>query len=115
MGNVQVGNQAGYVFQNLVFIMLKEYVAWKGWSIHFWRTTDKAEVDFVINKKNQILPVEVKFGKMTKPILSRSFRSFVKKYEPKEAWLISPFYNNEIQLENTRVRFLPFYKIYEEE
>lgn len=115
MGNVQMGNQIGYVFQNLVYNTLKEYVAWKGWSIHFWRTTDKAEVDFIINKKYKVLPVEVKFGKISSPTISRSFRSFLNKYHPPEAWLISPYYENEITINDTVVKFLPFYKVYEKE
>jgi predicted AAA+ superfamily ATPase len=68
-------------------------------------------VDFVINKKDEILPIEVKFGKINKPTISRSFRSFIEKYKPREAWLVSSGYENEIVINETKLCFLPFYKI----
>lgn len=114
MGNLHLEQHKGFVFQNLIYNILKEYTAWKGWSIHFWRTTDKAEVDFVINKKTHVLPVEVKYGRITKTTISRSFRSFIEKYEPPEAWLVNPFFEAEMQIDQTKVRFMPFYKIYDE-
>jgi predicted AAA+ superfamily ATPase len=111
MGNLKLSSQLGFVFQNFIFNILREHAAGKGWSVHYWRTTDKAEVDFVINKKNELLPVEVKYGQINKPNISRSFRSFIEKYKPREAWLVSTDYENEITINETKVRFLPFYRI----
>lgn len=111
MGNLLLNNQLGLAFQNLVYFHLKEYVSSTGWTLHYWRTTDKAEVDFVIDKKNSVLPVEAKYGAINQPQVSRSFRSFIEKYNPPEAWLINPSFESEIQINNTRVRFLPFYRI----
>jgi predicted AAA+ superfamily ATPase len=115
MGNLLHSNQLGFVFQNLVHHLLRVHVAWKGWSLHYWRTTDKAEVDFVIDKKNGVLPIEVKFGPIHQLTVSRSFRSFVEKYNPPEAWLVNPSHQAEIRIKNTLIRFLPFYKIPEQD
>jgi predicted AAA+ superfamily ATPase len=111
MGNLIDNNQKGFVFQNLVHQLLKAYISGTGWTLHFWRTTDKAEVDFIIDKKNQVLPVEVKFGTIKQLTISRSFRSFIEKYNPVEAWLVNPTTLAETKINNTTVRFLPFYQI----
>jgi uncharacterized protein len=111
MGNLVDNNQKGFVFQNLVHQLLKEHITGTGWSLHYWRTTDKAEVDFIIDKKNQVLPVEVKYGTIKQLTISRSFRSFIEKYNPVEAWLITPSTLAETIINNTTVRFLPFYQI----
>ncbi|MFW5656909.1 MAG: ATP-binding protein [Bacteroidota bacterium] len=113
LGNLQINQQFGFVFENMVFHLLKEHTAWKGWSIHYWRTKDKAEVDFVIDKKTQAIPVEVKYGNIIKPTISKSFRSFLEKYNPQEAWFITTGYENSIKLNTTEVLFKPFYKIYD--
>jgi uncharacterized protein len=111
MGNLTMNQQYGFVFQNFIFLILKEYIKWKNWSIHYWRTTDKAEVDFIINKTNDILPVEVKYGGFSKPSISRSFRSFIEKYNPQNAWIVNRNFEAELKINSTTVSFIPFYKI----
>ncbi len=112
MGNLSLNNQLGFVFQNLVFNLLKEKISWKNQSIHFWRTTDKAEVDFVINQQTGYLPIEVKYGEITQPTISRSFRSFIEKYHPKEALIINRNFDAQININDTLIRFIPFYKYF---
>lgn len=46
-------------------------------SLAFWRTTAKAEVDFIL--KDHLIPVEAKLGGKS----TRSFTSFLKAYQPK--------------------------------
>ncbi len=45
-GRISRLTQMGFLFQNLVFHILQERRRFEGGSIHFWRTKDKAEVDF---------------------------------------------------------------------
>ena len=112
MGNLNFNSLLGFVFQNFVFNLLKEQSRGQAQTIHFWRTTDKAEVDFVINKQTEQLPIEVKYGNITKQTISRSFRSFIEKYQPKEAILINRNYEAEITINQTIVKFIPFYKYF---
>ncbi len=91
--------------------MLRQNISRKGWTLHYWRTTDKAEVDFVIDKKSSLLPVEVKYGPNKQNSISRAFRSFIEKYNPPEAWVVTNTTYQEIKLKNTIVIFLPFYRI----
>ena len=79
-------------------------------SIYYWRTIDKAEVDFVVKKGNDLFPVEVKFSSFNKPVLPRSFHNFIERYNPGKAFLVSRGYSDEIRIKNTTVKFIPFYQ-----
>ena len=56
-------------------------------NLYYWTSRSDAEVDFIIQKENEILPIEVKsgFGKNIK-----SLRSYADKYNPKRLYRISP-------------------------
>jgi len=112
MGNLSLNNQLGFVFQNFIYILLKEQTRQQNQTINFWRTTDKAEVDFILNKQTEQLPIEVKYGDLKKPTISRSFRSFIEKYQPKEALIMNRNFELEITINKARVKFIPFYKYF---
>ncbi|MCC5930342.1 MAG: ATP-binding protein [Cyclobacteriaceae bacterium] len=114
MGKLTIYQQFGFVFQNLVYNILSASLRWSNNKIHFWRTTDKAEVDFVIQGSgNQPIPVEVKYGQIRPASISRSFRSFIEKYNPANAFVIYRGIEAEIMINNTTVTFLPWYKLFE--
>jgi len=111
MGNLSIPGQIGFVFQNFIFNLLRNNLSGQQSNLHFWRSKDKAEVDFILQAASGILPIEVIYSDFKKPELTRSFRSFLEKYNPEEAWIINLFFESEIQLKNTRIKFLPFFKI----
>ncbi len=53
----------------------------------YWTSNRTAEVDFLIEHENQIIPIEVKSGKATR---SRSLAEYNKKYNPTKRVRISP-------------------------
>lgn len=110
-GNINTHEQAGFLFENIVFNILKDRCIFTPVRINFWRTKDGAEVDFVLNTGLAVLPVEVKYKKFRKPAVSRSLRSFINKYSPKEAWIINLDFDAEIKINGTIVRFFPFYEL----
>jgi len=110
-GKVEFSPDIGFLFQNFVFNIIKEKFRFTGASVHFWRTKDKAEVDFVINFGKEIIPIEAKYKKLKEPTVERSLRSFVEKYHPKEAWIINLALEYEMKVDKTIVKFLPFYKL----
>lgn len=77
-------------------------------SIHLWRTQHQAEVDFVVNLGHTVLPVEIKSVQLKKTQIERSLRSFIADYQPPEAWVVNLSLKAEMQVEQTRVRFLPW-------
>lgn len=110
-GTLDQIDQKSFVFQNFVANRFFEKNQNTSNTIHFWRTIDKAEVDLVINQGSSILPVEVKYSNFKKPQVTRSFRSFLEKYSPKEAWVVNLNLEEEIEIGETRVKFIPYYRI----
>ena len=62
--------------------MVESYVAQaltaSGHSLYYWHNDNRGELDFVLQKGDQVIPVEVKKGRHTK---SRSMDMFRKKYQ----------------------------------
>lgn len=109
-GNIK-GIGAGFLFQNFIFNLLKEKFRFSGGSLHFWRTKDKAEVDFIVDFGRKVIPIEVKYKKMDQPRVERSMKTFIEKYEPKEFWVVNLNFEKEIKVAKTEVKFLPFHRI----
>jgi uncharacterized protein len=74
----------GSLFENYILSELLKM----GYAPRYWRTKTKTEVDFIIEKENKIIPVEVKIqteiGKIEK-----SLRSFIDMYKPKKAIIVT--------------------------
>jgi hypothetical protein len=111
-GSLIQSPEAGFVFQNFIFNILKEKFLFSPAEIHFWRTKDKAEVDFVITLGQQALPVEVKFKELKKPEIGRSLRGFIARYQPEVAWVINLELKKKINLDKTEIHFLPFWDVF---
>ena len=111
-GKINFSTDIGFLFQNFIFNILKEKYKFAGAEIHFWRTKDKAEVDFVIDFGEEVIPIETKYKKLKEPVIERSLKSFVEKYHPKEAWIINLSLDYETKINKTTFKFLPFYKLF---
>ncbi len=104
-------DDTGMIFQNLVYHILKEKTKHTARSIHYWRTTNQAEVDFVLHNGNEIIPVEVKGKRMMKDEIGRSLFSFCEKYNIQKAYIINFDYERELTKNNCTFYFMPFWKI----
>jgi predicted AAA+ superfamily ATPase len=78
----------------------------KGYPIRYWRTKSKAEVDFIIEDRGEIIPLEVKTT-LNKPSVSRSFRSFLEKYAPSRGFITSQQLYDEVKVNDTSVKMAP--------
>lgn len=113
-GKEQLIEGAGLLFQNFVFNIIQELNPNAFAEINFWRTTDQAEVDFIIHSGDEIIPVETKCSRLKNNRISRSFRNFIEAYEPEKAYIVNVDYTSETKIYNTTVKFLPYYKLYQE-
>ena len=77
-------NLDGKLFENYVLSELLK----KGFNPKYWRTKNKAEVDFIIENKNKIIPVEVKIQAEVGKI-EKSLRAFIDFYKPETAIIVS--------------------------
>ena len=96
----------GALAENFVFNRLKSVVGDKG-IIHFWRTTAKAEVDFVVEMPDRLIPVEVKFEPFKKEKIPRGLFSFIKTYSPAIAIVVTKSFSGERIVDKTKVKFIP--------
>ena len=101
----------GFLFQNFVFHVLREKLLLPSLHLHFWRTKDGAEVDFVLDKAMEATPFEVKYKKFRKAEFDRSFNSFLSKYAPKKAYVVNLTLDEQITVGKTTVVFIPFHKL----
>mgnify|MGYP005846376455 CR=1 FL=1 len=76
----------GRIFENFVFRQILERKPVFG--IWFWRFETGAEVDFVLQDKDNLLPIEVKSGKNEIGIIGKSLLSFLEKYQLRKAVII---------------------------
>jgi uncharacterized protein len=110
-GNLKNLDDFGPVFENLIFKIIKEKIQFTSATAHFWRTTDKAEVDFVIGLGETVIPVEVKYKQIKKIKVARSLRSFIKKYNPEKAFIVNLTLDTQVKIDNTKVFVVPFEKL----
>jgi len=100
----------GFVFQNFIYNILREKLKNSSDRIYFWRTKDKAEIDFVIEKGKIIIPCEVKYKHLKSPLITRAMRSFIEKYKVNKAIIFNLSLKEKIKIENTEILFLPYYE-----
>ncbi len=96
-------DDSGKLAENFIFNTFKD----DNLLVNFWRTTAKAEVDFVISNLKDIIPIEVKFEKMKKEKITRSFYSFLNSYKPLRAVIVTRDFWGETKIGKTRVKFVP--------
>jgi len=107
-GNATEHQDNGFLFQNFVYRILREKAQDNAAKIHFWRTTNKAEVDFVVDTGSAAIPIEVKYTHLVKPTVSRSYRSFLSLYHPKHGYVIHLGKKQTMVVDHTTVHFLPY-------
>lgn len=110
-GNLSNPADIGFLFQNFVANELKLKYEQTANGINFWRTTDKAEVDFVIVIGDKLIPIEVKFKDIKSSEISKSLHSFMTKYNPKNVFVVHLGDEFNTRINDTTVKFLPFYKL----
>jgi len=91
----------GAIMENFVF---RELLNFEDWKIDFWRTTGKAEIDFILTKGDEIVPIEVKTGERK---LSRGFYSFIKTYKPDRAFIVTLDVFKMEKIQDTDVYWVP--------
>lgn len=95
----------GALLENWVFTEL-----WKALpesaTLHFWRSTSGAEVDFVVVQGETVVAIEVKAGDLGRPTIPRPLRSFVEAYRPVGACIVNRGFEAAETLGTTAVRWL---------
>jgi len=97
------------ITNNFIGAITENYVAQcfasKNYDLFYWTSNNTAEVDFVIQLDDNIIPVEVKSGVNTK---SRSLGIFIEKYKPSYSIRIS---SKNFGFENN-IKSVPLYAVF---
>lgn len=100
---------AGTIDNTFLGAISENYVAQvfavKQYGLYYWTTEGQAELDFVLQKGDEIIAVEVKTGTRTK---SKSLAMFVEKYKPAYSIRIS---SKNFGFENN-IKSVPFYAVF---
>jgi hypothetical protein len=91
--------RVGHLYENLVFA---EYLK-KNIKLKYWRTQSQAEIDFI---KDDNIPIEVK----KTPKVTRSFLSYIDKYQPDRAYIVSEVEKESREHKGCQIDFVPFSK-----
>lgn len=75
-------------------------------TLHFWRSSSGAEVDFVASRGDRLVAVEVKASRLERPKLPRAARSFIDAYEPRSLFIVNTGLEHRDTLASTRLRWL---------
>jgi predicted AAA+ superfamily ATPase len=94
----------GTLLENFIFNELTRTVEGR---LHYWRTTGKAEVDFILHSGHDLIPIEVK----SQARLSKSYLSFLKTYKPKRGVVFATREFGIKKIEMTKVMFVPHFYI----
>lgn len=110
-GNLSRPDELGFLFQNFVWGELHEKIRYSNIKLNYWRTKDKAEVDFVLSAADKITPIEAKYQTLGHLAIEKSLRSFIDKYHPTKAIVVNKDFKNDTTLDSTIVDFIPFWEL----
>lgn len=97
-----VKNNRGRLIENLFISLLKPDF--------FYRTSTGIEVDIIMVKGEEYIPIEVKFKEKILDTDMKGVKSFIKKFAPKKAIIISKEQEKFIKYNNTEIFFIPYWK-----
>ena len=78
LNNTLRGNAKGAVYENII----SECLIKKGYNLHYYKPDDNHEVEFIIEKNGEVIPIEVKAGNAA----SSSLNGFIKSFSPSKAY-----------------------------
>lgn len=100
----EIRPDAGALVENIV---LSQFCSRNYESIRYWRTMGNAEVDFILDINNEIMPFEIKYSLFKFPEITRGFRNFINEYKPRKAIVFTKSFWAELDIGATKVLFIP--------
>lgn len=107
-------DNTGRVMENEVAIKLKRISSEENFDVYYWNDVSKNEVDFVLKKGKTIIKlVQVTYASRREDIAEREIRSLIKASESlkcKNLVIITWDYENEEEIKNLKIKFVPLWK-----
>ena len=99
LNNTIKGNAKGGIYENII----SECLIKKGYQLFYYKPDDDHEVEFLIEKNGEVIPIEVKAGNN----FSASLNKFIRDYQPSAAYKLV---NGNIGISDGK-RTLPHYMV----
>ncbi|MBI1883562.1 MAG: ATP-binding protein [Chlamydiae bacterium] len=100
----------GALYESLVFLELLQKIS-PNTSLHFWRTKQKSEVDFVKVVNRKPIPIEVK-SSLSGCAIPSGMNDFLNRYpHTKEGVVVNESYKGEVKHGSAVIRFIPWKEI----
>jgi hypothetical protein len=100
LNNTLKGNAKGGIYENII----SESLLKRGYKLYYYKTQNSSmEIEFVIEKNGEVIPIEVKAGNDSTP----SLNSFINKYHPKVSY---KFVNGNVGFLDGK-KILPHYMV----
>ncbi len=78
LNNTIKGNAKGGIYENII----SECLIKRGYNLHYYKPDDEHELEFLIEKDGEVVPIEVKAGNKA----SVSLNNYIKEYSPDKAY-----------------------------
>lgn len=102
---ITLRTDGGNLIENTAFIQL--HINYPEVPLKYWRTLAKAEVDFILEREKDLVPIEVKYANLSEPKISRGYRNFLLKYKPQNALVLTQGFCGQLKLSSSLVKFVP--------
>ncbi len=103
----------GITLESFVFLRLQTMLQ-PNIEIKFWRTKDGGEVDFILLKDRNPIPIEVK-AKIERSEIPAGLKRFLNRYPAvQSAYVINGSINDQVNLDKCRIHYLTFDRFTEE-
>lgn len=108
-GDFDLRQDKGALLENFIFTEIFKNSDYK---INYWRTKEKAEVDFIISTtEEKIIPIEIKSAMLKKPEIPRGLQNFITHYKPQKTILVNLGWRGKSKLDSTEIFFIYPYEI----
>jgi len=101
----------GFLFQNFIYLLLKESKIFHNTKINYWRTKDGAEIDFIVQPGVDIVPMEVKNTSLSAIELNQSIHSFINLYKPKQLYILNKNLDKSIFVNDCKIIARPYFTL----
>lgn len=106
-GRIEHRQNLGSYVENFVFNEIIKYKPIQ-YEIYFWRTKLGTEIDFILQGNDEIIPIEVKWQNLTKPVIPKNIISFMGMHKNiKRAVVATKHFSGKVQKDNAVVYFIP--------
>ncbi len=106
--NIQINGSIGAYFENLIYQELKKRLLFEHpyLNICFYRTVNDAEIDFILDFRKKVIPIEIKWTHDINNIKLRTLKQFIKEESKVDYGFV--IYNGELEInEAEKIIYFP--------